>query len=223
MSFILAGVAAVKVGHSIFKGVQANKRKKAAEAEAKTAKAEMDARKEQFANLDISNPFMDMDNVYEDLTVNQKEADFAKQQTQQSQANILNQMKGSAGSSGIAGLAQAMANQGALDAQKSAMSIGKQEANNQKLALGEEARIQDKQIGGEIQMRKDEKDKISTLYGMDAQDYATAQSKAALANQEKNAAYSSAIGGVTDYVTGGVTNGFGFGEKMGDINWQGRN
>jgi hypothetical protein len=223
MSFILAGVAAVKVGHSIFKGVQANKRKKAAEQEAKDAKAEMDARKEQFANLDISNPFMDMDNVYEDLTVNQKEADFAKQQTQQSQANILNQMKGSAGSSGIAGLAQAMANQGALDAQKSAISIGKQEADNQKLALGEEARIQDKQIEGEYQMRDDERNKISTLYGMDAQDYATAQSKAAIANKEKNAAYSDAIGGVTDYVTGGVTSGFGFGEKMGDINWQGRN
>ncbi len=211
MSFILAGVAAVKVGHSIFKGVQANKRKKAAEEEAKNAKAEMDARKEQFANLDISNPFMNMDNVYEDLTVNQKEAEFASQKQQQSQANILNNLKGSAGSSGIAGLAQAMANEGALAAQKSASSIGEQEAANQKLALGEEARIQDKEIEGEVQMRKDEKNKISTLYGMDAQDYATAQSKAAIAQKEKADATNAAIGGVTDYVTGGVTNGFGFG------------
>ena len=59
-------------------------------------------------------------------------------------------------------------------------------------------------------MRKDEKDKISTLYGMDAQDYAAAQSKAAIAQKEKTDATNAAIGGVTDYVTGGVTNGFGF-------------
>jgi len=210
MSFLLVGIAAVGVGNQIFKAVKANKRRKAAEAEAKTAKAEMDARKAQFANMDISNPFMNMENKYEDVTVNQKEAEFAAQKNQQSQANVLNQMKGSAGSSGIAGLAQAMANQGALDAQKSAASIGEQEQDNQKLVMGAEDNIQNKQIEGEIQMRADEVNKISTLYGMAANDNSAANQKAQYERQQQTAATDAAIGGVTDYVSGGVTNGFGF-------------
>ena len=50
------------------------------------------------------------------------------------QANIMSDLSGAAGGSGIAALAQSMANQGSLQAQKASASIGAQEAANTKLA-----------------------------------------------------------------------------------------
>ena len=89
----------------------------------------------------MKNQFEDMENAFEDLTVNTQQAEFEAQQNQQNQANILSQMSGAAGGSGIAALAQSMANQGALQAQKASASIGAQEAQNQKLAAEAEEKI----------------------------------------------------------------------------------
>ena len=82
----------------------------------------------------MKNEFEGMENAFEDLTVNTQQAEFEAQQNQQNQANILSQMSGAAGGSGIAALAQSMANQGALQAQKASASIGAQEAANAKKA-----------------------------------------------------------------------------------------
>ena len=89
----------------------------------------------------LQNQFEDMENPFEDLTVNTQQAEFEAQQNQQQQANILSSMAGAAGGSGIAALAQSMANQGALQAQKASASIGSQEAANQKLAAKAEQDI----------------------------------------------------------------------------------
>ena len=78
------------------------------------------------------NAFEGMENAMEDLTVNTQQAEFEAQQNQQMQANIMSEMSGAAGGSGIAALAQSMANQGALQAQKASASIGAQEADNAK-------------------------------------------------------------------------------------------
>lgn len=166
MSFLLVGAAVVTAGTGLAKAIGGNKRRKAAAKAEADAKAEMDAQKEKFAALDTSNPYANMENTMEDLTVNQAEAEFTKQQQQQSQANILNQMKSSAGSSGIAGLAQAMAQQGSLDAQKASISIGKQEQNNQMAERQEAARLQGMDRQGEMMSRDMERNKINTLMGM---------------------------------------------------------
>tara|TARA_R110002012_G_scaffold210863_1_gene381580 strand:+ start:721 stop:3357 length:2637 start_codon:yes stop_codon:yes gene_type:complete len=89
----------------------------------------------------MKNQYEDMENAFEDLTVNTQQAEFEAQQNQQQQANILSQMQGAAGGSGIAALAQSMANQGALQSQKAAASIGSQEAANAKLAAQGEQQI----------------------------------------------------------------------------------
>lgn len=89
----------------------------------------------------MKNEFEDMENAFEDLTVNTQQAEFEAQQNQQNQANIMSQMSGAAGGSGIAALAQSMANQGALQAQKASASIGAQEAQNQKMAAQAEEKI----------------------------------------------------------------------------------
>ena len=123
-----AGVAAAGgVAKAVDGGIKANKAKKAAE----KAQIELDKQKQSFANLDTSNPYLNMENTMEDLTVNTKQAEFEAQQNAQNQANIMDSMRGAAGGSGIAALAQTLANQGALQTQKASASIGQQESANQ--------------------------------------------------------------------------------------------
>ena len=165
-------------------------------AQAKEAQAELDTLKAEFANLDTSNPYTNLENTYEDLTVNQKEAEFKKQQNMQQQANILQSLRGAAGSSGIAALAQTLANQGALSAQKAAASIGAQEAANQKLQAQEASKIQNLEREGEVWSRNAERDKQATLLGMSQQEVAAYREQAAAAEQAK-----------WDAISGGVSAG----------------
>tara|TARA_R110002124_G_scaffold90960_5_gene231813 strand:- start:6190 stop:7179 length:990 start_codon:yes stop_codon:yes gene_type:complete len=83
---------------------------------------------------DMENKMEGVENSFEDLQVNTQQAEFEAQQNQQMQANIMSDLSGAAGGSGIAALAQSMANQGSLQAQKASASIGAQEAANTKLA-----------------------------------------------------------------------------------------
>ena len=139
---IMAITGAINAFSGIAQAVQGKKAAKAAKIEADKARIEMEKQKDAFAALDTSNPYANMENTMEDLTINQQQAEFEKQQAMQSQANIMGQMRGAAGSSGIAALAQTLANQGSLDAQRASASIGAQEAANQKAAAAEASRIQ---------------------------------------------------------------------------------
>ena len=151
------------------------------------AQAEYDEQRSAFEGLDTSNlyagvqnPYANMQNVYEDLTVNQQEAQFMKQQQQQQQSNIMQQMRGAAGGSGVAGLAQAMSQQGSLDAQRAAASIGKQEQATQMAAargaettqqLGRQGawRAEMTRLGGAEKSRALQAEKTSTLFAMGAE------------------------------------------------------
>ena len=96
----------------------------------------------------VKNPYANMENVYEDQTVDLKAAEFAKEQNQQNAANIMQSLKGAAGGSGVAGLAQVLANQGAQQAQQASASIGMQEQANQARARGEAGRLQQLSVEG---------------------------------------------------------------------------
>jgi hypothetical protein len=65
--------------------------------EQRRAQKEMNRRKGQFEMLDTSNLAANMENHYEDLTVNTQAADFAAQQNQQNMANIMDSQSGAAG------------------------------------------------------------------------------------------------------------------------------
>tara|TARA_R100000234_G_C4994363_1_gene177107 strand:- start:1062 stop:1769 length:708 start_codon:yes stop_codon:yes gene_type:complete len=88
--------------------------------------------KEKYREMVFVNPFENMENPFEDLTVNTLEAEFMSKRGEQARANILASFRSAAGASGIAGLAQTLANQGMLQNQKIAATIGKQETANQK-------------------------------------------------------------------------------------------
>ena len=200
MSFVavavIGGVAGLaKVCMGIAGASKAKKEQQAAE-------AKQSALMNQYKNLDRSNPYLNMENVYEDLTVNQKQAEFTKQQQEQQRANIMGQMSQAAGGSGIAALAQAMANQGSLDAQKAAISIGEQEKQNQLLQLGEDKRLQDLEIKGELYERGKEEELVTTQLGMAQADVAAAAQQ----RQQNRQMIASGIGDIAGAGAGYIAN-----------------
>jgi hypothetical protein len=128
--------------------------------------AKLEKQKDVYRNMEFKNPYENMENVYEDLTVDQGQAQFQQQMFQQSQANIMQDLKGAAGGSGIAGLAQALAGQGQLASQQASLSIGQQERANKMAQLGEERNIDLMQRQGEASIEEKEMNRQSTLLGM---------------------------------------------------------
>ena len=201
MSFVIVATA-VQVGAGVYKAVQGKKAADAARREADAAREEMEKHKKAFEALDTSNPYLNMENTMEDLTINQQEAEFTKQQQMQTQANIMGQMRGAAGSSGIAALAQSLANQGSLNAQGASASIGAQEAQNQKLERAEAGKIQGLERSGDLMSRNMQFGKIDTLMGMSAGDVVNAQGMQAAGNAQMMAGIGDAASGVAGFAGG---------------------
>ncbi len=188
MSFIAAGAAIISAGVAIAKMVQSSKQEKQARLDEAKAKQEMDKQKDAFASMDTTNPYLNMENTMEDLTVNKQQAEFQQQQQMQSQANIMQQMRGAAGGSGIAALAQTMAQQGSMDAQRASASIGQQESRNQMLQAQEASRIQGLEREGEGIKRNQQFGKISGMMGMASGDLEGARSRIQSAQEQNMAA-----------------------------------
>ena len=209
MSFAVA--AAVTAGVGLAKlGVSLSGRKKRIE-EQKKAKAEMEQKKKAYEALDTSNVYKNMENKMEDLTINQKGMQLQTQQGQQQRAKIMQQMKGAAGASGIAALAQQMANQGQLAAQKAGAMIGDQEAQNQAKAAAEASRLQTLERQGEQTAQEREMDKQGTLLGMAQQRKGAADQARADATAQQMSAIGDIGSAATTYFTGGQNLGGGVG------------
>lgn len=168
--------------------------------EQRAAQAEFNRNKAQFQNLDTSNVYAGLENVYEDLTVNQQQAEFANRAQQQSLANTMAGMQGAAGGSGIAALAQAMANQSSMNAERASVSIGQQERQNQMAQMQQESNLQRMEAAGELKSREAELNKVSTLMGMSGQ-------RVQAANEARNAATQGILGGVGNIAGGFATSG----------------
>ncbi len=126
------GLGVIKGATSIIGGVQEKKRLRK---ENERAQKQYEGFRDDINKLKITNPYKDLntsfENTYEDMTVNQKQAQFQARQGQQARANMLQNLQSAAGASGIAGLAQAMANQQQQQTAQISANIGQQESRNQ--------------------------------------------------------------------------------------------
>ena len=170
MSFGAIGVAAIG---GVMGMKAADRNRQAAKEMADKARLErqrqqeaLQIQKNKFRSTRIENPFANMQNTYEDLTVNQQASQFQAQQFAQSQANIMGQLRGAAGTSGIAGLAQTLANQGALQTQRMSANIAQQESANQRLRAQGAANIQTYERQGQQYVQQGMLDRESTILGM---------------------------------------------------------
>ena len=179
-------------------------------AEQRAAEKELAINKARYENLDTSNLAANMENTFEDLTVNTQAADMAMQQQNQALANTMSGMGAAAGGSGIAALAQAMAGQQSQNLQAASASIGQQEAANQMAAAQGAANVQSAQIQGAQAARDAEAAKTETLLGM-------SQSRLAAANEARAAATKSITDGIGNVMGGAmeIAAGGGFGGKKG--------
>ena len=207
---------ATSIGSSIFGAIKARKEERRAKRKMKKEQRKMKELEDIYANIDTSNPYLNMENTMEDLTVNQQQADFERQSFQQTQANIMSNLAGAAGGSGIAGLAQSLAQQGQIAAQKQSADIGRQEAANQMAERQMAGKIQGMEREGEIISRKQQTEQTGTLLGMAQQRTAAAASQAAAAKEAKWSAISGGIMGAAKMVPGfgeGLQGGGIFGES----------
>ena len=187
---------------SIFGARAAKRAKERARKKARKAKQRLKERMDVYKNLDTSNPYLNMENTMEDLTINQKQAQFQAQQFQQSQANIMGELRGAAGGSGIAALAQSLAQQGQIASQQSAADIGRQESANQMARAAEAGRIQGMERQGEMISRSLKKEQAETLLGMEQQRYAAAKNAQARAEQARMQAITGGIAGMANMFAG---------------------
>ena len=224
MAFVVASIigGGIALAGGATKLIMAGQGSRDRRNEQAAAKAEMRKMKNEYKNLDTSNlaagvrnPYQNLENTFEDITVNQQQAQFEAQQGQQSRANIMQGLQGAAGGSGIASLAQAMANQGQLSTQKASASIGLQEAQNQQMAAQQGARNQQLEGQGEMyaeQMRQQGAEagrgldwqKTSTMYGMSQQRTATANEARRQAKADQMAAVGQMAQAGTQIATAGM-------------------
>ena len=137
-----------------------------------TAKIAVEKQKKAYKDIEFKNPYADlsMQNLAEDVTVNQQQAQFQAQQGAQQRSNIMQGLRGAAGGSGIAGLAQAMAGQGQLQTQQISASIGAQEQANQRLKIAGAERVAGVELqkaSGEAMVQQAETGREATLLGME--------------------------------------------------------
>ena len=213
---------------NIIGGIGANKRARRAQRE---ARAELNKQRAAYTGLDTSNlavnlqnPYgniqTEFENTFEDLTVNQQQAQFMAQQGAQQRSNIMESMRGAAGGSGIAALAQTMANQGQLATQQASASIGQQEAANQRVMAQGAANVQAQEAAAQTQIaqgqaavdaqklqgaadaRSLEYDKATNLLSM-------ASGEMQAANEQREAARSQITSGISGLASGVVQGGLG--------------
>ena len=163
----------------------------------KTQQVKLDAQKKKYSEYQFTNPYENMENVYEDLTVNRQQAEFQKQMFQQGQADIMQGLKGAAGGSGIASLAQALSNQGQQASQQASISIGQQEQANQKMALQTAAANDMAFRGGEAQVQQQEMSRNATLLGVEMGGMAGANAGVQQAYANQMSAGASAVGALS--------------------------
>jgi hypothetical protein len=189
-------MGALKGGLGIASGlIGRGKRKRELEA----AQNEYNRRKSDFIRQDTSNLYVNQENVYDDLTVNQEQAQFAAEQQQQALSNTMGGLQGAAGGSGIAALAQSLAGQQSQNLRTASISIGQQEQANQQAQMRQAEALRQQEIGGEYQSRAAEKEKQDTLLGM-------SQQRLGAAKQAQDAANQAIMGGIGNVVGGVVPN-----------------
>lgn len=201
LAAINIGKSIFDVGQSIFQGIKARRQEKKQKRILKKQKRKQKELENIYKNIDTSNPYLNMENTMEDLTVNQQQADFERQAFQQTQANIMENLRGAAGGSGIASLAQSLAQQGQIAAQRQSASIAQQEAANQRAAAAEAGRIQQLERQGELISRDQQRDQTETLMGLQLQKIGGTSERLAQARKAKMDAISSGIDAGVDALT----------------------
>ena len=189
--------AAISAGVGLLGAISGRKQEKRATRDRRAAEAAAAPYLQSYKDFEYKNPYENMENVYEDMRVNTQAAEFEKQQLAQQQADILQGLRGAAGGAGVAALAQSMARQGAIQAQRTSADISRQEQDIQRQQLQEQSRIQQLQRYGEQTVAEQEMQRNMNLYSLEA-------GKAGLASERMTAGQQQMMGGIGNIASAGL-------------------
>lgn len=193
---LLAAVPGLlQAGGSLF-GSRGRKR---AEEQAKAAYAQQQA---SLQNFQFENPYQDLENPFEDATINQTATDVQRQQLDQNLAQILAAQVQSAGSGGVN--VQALANAALKGNQQISADIARQEQANQARALQYQGQLDQLEARGAGQLQQQQ-------YGQIQQRFNLAQQRLSQVQAQRQAATQQLIGGLGSAIGGAITAGFGGG------------
>lgn len=203
MSFalVVAGIAAASGLAQV--GIGLGKRKKAKD-KRKRKKQKLKEAMEEYKNLDTSNPYLGMENPYEDMQVNLEAAEFQRDQAQQAQADTLAGLQEQAGSSGVGALAQAIQQSSQKQQQAAQAQIANQEAAINRAKAGASLDISKMEAQGEYLSRQMEADKQATLLGMAQGEFNQAQGQLNDANQMIMSGIGTTLNAATSYLAPGA-------------------
>ena len=155
-----------------------------------------------YMSADISkNAFENIQNPFEDLTVNQQQAEFQMDNLAQNTANTMGAFKASMGGSGAAAFAQALANNQANATRQISADIGGQEARNNMTMANAELGIQNRAAQGADTAMMREFDRLGTRVGMDQAELAGAYDAKNMAYQARMNAFGNVAGGISNNAT----------------------
>ena len=212
--------------------------------EQRAARKQMEQARNAFMGIEYTNPYANLtnpyanltnpyaENVYEDLTVDTRSADYLRQQQQQGQADLLQRLRPVAGGAGIAGLAQSISNITNQQARETSLELAKQERENKMMKLqgdqqrrtGEfevekmkkvgQANLEQLQAQGEILRTEQENQRLASLYGLSIDRKGSADR----ARQQARSQFISGLGQIggglmSHYGPGGMGSGH-FGDDM---------
>ena len=133
-------------------------------------KQELERLKKIFANLNVVNPYQNMEKTLgsQNLQVDKKAAEYEKDQFTQTQSNLLQNLRAAGGGSWAV---NAIARQGQMAAKAVSAKIGKQESRNKMLAAKQSDRIQELQRKGRSIPTQFHAKKLAMLMGMTQKEY----------------------------------------------------
>lgn len=163
--------------------------------EQREAREELKRARADYEQFEFKDPTANMTNPFEDMTVNQQQAQFESQQQQQALAGTLSGLSAAAGGSGIGALAQSLAQQQATNLQRSAASIGMQESQQQMTKAQGAQTLQAARAEGAKYVQDKEFGRTEDIYN-------TAAARKAAADEARKKATEGLIGGVANVAVG---------------------
>ena len=160
------------------------------------AQGAYDVSKQNYSSQDFSNVYANMENPFEDLTVNQQAADFQRETQSQGLADIMSQGKSAAGGSSIAAFSQMLANQQSKNSQAIAADLGLQESNIANMKAQGAASIDQMSRQGELTAMGMKNEQLGTLFGMDQAELAGSEAAIAQAQAGRMGMAGEFLGGV---------------------------
>lgn len=149
-----------------------------------------------YSAFDFANPYANLTNRFENLTVNTQAADFQQANLRQNLADVMG-MQGSRGGGMNAANTQALLRQANQSTMGVSLDLAKQERQNQITSLNQATQIDRMIAQGEGLMQQREFDRLGTLLGMD-------QAELAGAYGDINAVRQANIGLVGDITQAGM-------------------